>query len=202
MHSIEKRLIRFGLTCVACSVLILNATTRSIRDVNLRNFRYPFVQNRAVPETVRWMPSLGQPTIELKGGRHVFASDECRGSPSGCPLLNLDSIQYGAIASMPREIALVVMTYHTGGTATWQYVYVISLQSGRPEVIAWIETGSRGRKGLQDLSIDHGELVLVVNDSANREGDCCSSGGITARYRWRDGSFQEVGPPVPRDSRR
>jgi len=197
MYFIGKRVIRCTVAYLACSVFTLIAAAQSIRNIDLRNYSYPFVQDRAVPEAVRWMPIMAEPRIELKDGRHVFTSADCRASRSGCPLLSVDEIRYGEIASIPREVAVVVMTYHTGGTATWQYVYVVSLQSGSPEVIGWLETGSRGYEGLRRLSIDHGELVVVVNDPTKRSGDCCSAGSITIRYRWHEGSFQEIGSPVP-----
>jgi hypothetical protein len=53
--------------------------------------------------------------------------------------------------------------------------------------------------GLRRASVDLGDLVLLVNDPERRQGDCCSTGTITYRYRWHDGSFHQVGSPVRAD---
>lgn len=39
---------------------------------------------------------------------------------SDCALLTLDSVQYGKLGGISGESALVVITYHSGGTATWR----------------------------------------------------------------------------------
>lgn len=176
-------------------VLVLRAAQPTIRNVDLRNFSYPFIEKDAVPDALRWMPAAGQKTIALKEGRLAFPSEDCD-SPSGCPLLTLDTVEYGRLTGLPQENALVVMTYHTGGTANWQYVYVVGLRSGKPQVIAWLETGSRAYEGLRKTSIDRGDLVIIVNDPEKREGDCCSSGTISTRYRWHRDTFHQIGQRV------
>lgn len=188
------------MTMIFLSVLLLSAVPRSIRDVDFKNASYPFIESDSVPDAVRWMPITGQRSINLNNGRHVFVSEDCRETPSECPTLTLDQVMYGELTVVNQESALVVLTYHTGGTATWQYLYVVAWRSGMPEVIAWLETGSRADKGLRDVSIEQGDLLLVVNDPAKREADCCSSGTITTRYRWREGSFHQIGQSIFKDS--
>jgi hypothetical protein len=53
--------------------------------------------------------------------------------------------------------------------------------------------------GLRRAEVDHGDLVLIVNDPDKREADCCSTGSITYRYRWHDGAFYQIGAPVRAD---
>jgi hypothetical protein len=195
-----KPTTRSHIRFIFLSVLLLNAAPRSIRDVDFKNTSYPFIESDSVPDSVRWMPINRQRSISLKSGRHVFVSEDCRESPSECPTLTLDRVKYGELTGMAQESALVAMTYHTGGTATWQYLYVVAWRSGMPEVVAWLETGSRADKGLRNASIERGDLVLVVNDPAKREADCCSSGTITTRYRWREGSFQQIGQSIFKDA--
>jgi hypothetical protein len=180
------------------SVTVMASPPASIHDVNLKNFSYPFLENESVPDAVRWMPVAGTPVIDVKDGRHSFLSQDC-GSPDNCPLLTLDKIQYADLAGIAGSVALVVTTYHSGGTATWQYIYVVAFRSGRPQVVAWLETGSRAYQGLRRLSVERGDLVLSVNDPAKREGDCCSSGTITTRYRRQNGSFAQIGQAVTED---
>jgi uncharacterized protein YecT (DUF1311 family) len=75
-------------------------------------------------------------------------------------------------------------------------VYFFSLASSKPRLLAWLQTGSRGAQGLREVSIDHGEVVLVVNDPDEQQGDCCSAGSITTRYQWEEASFSPIGRPL------
>jgi hypothetical protein len=177
-------------------VALTAATGASIRDVDFKNVSLPFIYHRfiSVPNKLRWMPLAGVKTVSLRNGRHTFV---CDGDP--CHLLTLDNVVFGNIDGLPETIALAVIGFHTGGTAQWQYLYVVALHSGKPQVRAWLETGSRADMGLRRASVDHGELVLIVNDPDKREGDCCSSGTITYRYGWQGGSFHQIGAPVLED---
>jgi len=186
---------------IALSAIAFGAAD-SVRDLNLNNFSYPFVEKYAIPSTVHWMPIAGKGSVVLKNGSHAFISGGCLDTPSGCPLLKLDSIHYGELDGMPLTSAVVVMTFHTGGTATWRYVYIVGGIAGAPKVMAWLEAGSRADEGLRDVSIDRGDLKVTVNDPAKRQGDCCSSGTITTRYRWQDGSFHQLGQPILSDDPR
>jgi hypothetical protein len=103
---------------------------------------------------------------------------------------------FGDIAGLSGTAALVVMTYHSGGTATWQYVYVVSTLLETPRVVAWLETGSRAYMGLSQVSTNQGNLVVTVYDPDKAVAACCSSGTITYRYRWNGSSFAPVGQPV------
>jgi hypothetical protein len=132
---------------------------------------------------------------QLHDGRYTVPC-EYEGS---CPLLTLDSVAFGSIDGLPKTTALVVLTYHSGGTATWQYIYVISLKDGKPEVVTWIETRSRADAGLRSVQADHGNLLLVVNDPEKRFGDCCSTGSIAHRYKWNRDSFVEAVVPIKTD---
>ena len=112
------------------------------------------------------------------------------------PTLTFDSVVYGALAGIKSRVAAVVLTYHGGGTATWQYVYLFAVKASKPQLLAWLRTGSRGAQGLRNVSITGGDLVLVVNDPDRQQGDCCSAGSITTRYRWSGDSFSAIGKPV------
>ena len=114
-------------------------------------------------------------------------------------MLTVDGVDFGEIHGIPQTSAIVTTTFHTGGTATWQYLYVVTLSSEKAKVVAWLESGSRADMGLRSASANRGDLVLVVNDPDKRQGDCCSTGTITYRYRWAGGSFHNVGPPSRKD---
>jgi len=134
-------------------------------------------------------------TASLINGRYVVP-DKCSDEIRFCPLVTLDSINYGTLTGLKSTVAVVVLTYHSGGTANWQYVYMFALQSSKPRLLAWLRTGSRAAQGLREVSITGGDLVLVVNDPDKQQGDCCSAGSIITRYRWVGSSFSAIRQPV------
>lgn len=176
-------------------VLVSLVRGASIRDVDFKNFAYPFPHRNfiPVPDKLLWMTLAGAKVVLLRDGRYTFA---CDADPSGCPTLTWDQVDFVHINRLPETSAIVTIGYHTGGTAQWQYLYVVGLRSGKPTVIAWLQTGSRAYKGLRKVSINRGDLVLIVNDPEKRVGDCCSTGSITYRYRWTKGSFYQIGAPI------
>ncbi len=162
----------------------------SIRDVDFKNFIYPLPRDLdSVPGALRWMHLKNPKRLVLHDGQYKFCGDQ------GCPSAWLNTVDFGNISGLPGTSAIVRVWYSTGGTANWQYLYVVAFRSGKPNVAAWLETGSRAAMGLRRASVDRGDLVLVVNDPEKRQGDCCSTGTITYRYRWRDGSLHQIGSP-------
>lgn len=161
------------------------------------SMEYPFLaeDTLAVPEALRWMPNTDVIRVRVRRGRYVFP---CEDEP--CPALTIDQVNFGKVDGLPGSTAVVTATYHSGGSATWQYLYVESFSSDVARTVAWLETGSRAYMGLRGVSFVHGDLVVTVNDPGNRHGDCCSSGTITFRYRWDGSAFVPVGrPEVGRD---
>jgi hypothetical protein len=181
---------------VALFMLAVASRAGSIRDVDFKNFVYPFTKNKflSVPSRLRWLPLHRADFITTQNGQHTFPCDE-----PPCRMLTVDDVNFGEIRGIPQTSGIVTTTFHTGGTATWQYLYVITLSSEKPKVVTWLETGSRGYMGLRRLAFDRGDLVLIVNDPDKRQGDCCSTGTITYRYRWAGGSFHNIGPPTRKD---
>ena len=139
------------------------------------------------------MESNVRESARLTNGRYVVP-DNCSDDIRECPSVTFDSVNYGAVTGIRSTVAVVVLMYHTGGTAHWQYVYVFTLASGKPRLLAWLRTGSRASRGLRKLSIHAGDLILEVNDPDKAKGDCCSAGSIVTRYRWVGSAFSQVGP--------
>jgi uncharacterized protein YecT (DUF1311 family) len=181
-----------------CALLIVEsasfAAPQSIREVDWKNFSYPLLETDDVPEEVRWIPPSAEELISLIDGRYVAP---CSNETGPCPSIIFDSVNYGAVNGIKSSVAAVVLTYLSGGTANWQYVYVFTLdESSKPRLLAWLITGSRAFQGLREVSITGGDLILVVSDPDYRQGDCCSAGSIIIRYRWIEGSFSAIGQPV------
>ena len=183
------------LLILICCAFVSGAAPQSIRDFDWKNFSYPLWETEGVPGEVHWMTPGAQQTASLVNGRYVVP-DDCGDDIRSCPLVTFDSVNYGALTEIKPTVAAVVLTYHSGGTANWQYVYVFALESGNPRILAWLRTGSRADQGLREVSITGGELVLAVNDPDKRQGDCCSAGTIVRRFRWAGSSFSAIGQPV------
>ena len=104
-------------------------------------------------------------------------------------------VVYGQLTKNPLEQeAAVDLLYDSGGTANWHYLYVYHLNDGKPELMAWLESGSRADGGLVKTNIRDHLLVLDFEDSSKQEGDCCSDGYIRVSYRWQNGRFVETLP--------
>jgi uncharacterized protein YecT (DUF1311 family) len=183
------------LLILICCVIVPGVAQQSIRNFDWRNFSYPLPMAEGVPGEVHWMsPSDTTETTPLINGKYVLP--DCSDDKHACTLLTFDSVNYGALTGVESTIAVVVLTYLSGGTAQWQYVYLFTLNSGKPQLLAWLRTGSRAHEGLREVSITDGDFILVVNDPDKRQGDCCSAGSIASRYRWTNGSFSSIGKPV------
>ncbi len=154
-----------------CALLIIAsasfAVPQSIREVDWKNFSYPLLETDGVPGEVRWIAPSTKKLISLINGRHVVP---CGDDTRFCPFITFDSVNYGAVNGIKSSVAAVVLTYHSGGTANWQYVYVLALdESSKPRLLSWLRTGSRAAQGLREVSITGGDLILVVNDpTSNR----------------------------------
>lgn len=183
------------LLILICCAVGFGAAPLSIRDIDWKNFSYPLLETDGVPGGVRWMPPGTKKHASLINGRYVVP-ENCGDDKSSCPLVTFDSVTYGMLAGIKSTVAAVVLTYHTGGTAHWQYVYVLVLESSKPRLLAWLRTGSRADQGLREVAITGEDLTLVVNDPDKQQGDCCSAGTITRRYRWVGSSFSPLGQPV------
>jgi hypothetical protein len=184
------------MKAVSAVFLIALGVSGAVQDVDFKNFAYPFVSDDqliSVPGDLHWMPRKAASSLSLRNGEYTPPCD----APVGCPSLWLNRVDFGNINGVPGTSAVVTVWYSTGGTANWQYLYVVALRSGKPRVIAWLETGSRSAKGLRSATVDRGDLVLIVNDPDKRTAECCSTGTIT--YRWHAGAFHQIGKPVLKD---
>jgi hypothetical protein len=105
----------------------------------------------------------------------------------------MDGVTYGDLDGNGTEEAAVHLNYGSGGTQNWDYLYVYKSVDGRPSLIGILISGERGYGGLVRSSIENGLLVLDFADADRRVGDCCSEGYIRVHYRWRNGTFVEIG---------
>lgn len=107
--------------------------------------------------------------------------------------LVLAGTTYGDLNGDKQDEAVVDLRYGTGGTATWHFLYVYTLEGNQPKLIAMMECGSRAFGGLEAVKIEKSLLVLDFADSELRQGDCCSGGFVRVQYRWHGNRFRETG---------
>lgn len=164
-----------------------------VRNIDFRNFTFPFPGDLAlaVPDHMSWMSNQVNTTVTLVNGRYDFNKNESFGGSS----VILNQVHYGYLTMSGKLDAMVVLGYHSGGSAYWDYVYAFSFSSESPRLLGWFQTGSRADSGLYRLNVANGEFILDLFDPDKREADCCSSGFVRTRYVWRNGKFMLIGPP-------
>ncbi len=87
-----------------------------------------------MPSRPRWMSIAETGRVSLHEGRYAFPCDD-----PPCYLITFNRAEFGEIAGMDGEVAIVTVVFHTGGTANWEYLYVVGIRSGKPQVLAWME---------------------------------------------------------------
>jgi len=108
------------VTVIVALVLVAPAAPAQSRSlaipkVDFVNFSYPWIELHGVPDQMRWLNPRERNKVTLVRGRQRRENDA---------LITLDSVKYGDLARKGGLDAAVVLTYHSGGTANRQYVYI------------------------------------------------------------------------------
>jgi hypothetical protein len=170
------------------------ASLRDIRQIDFRDFQLPWasVTVQGFPQ-FRWLTGFDA-TVRLQDGAHTFGSlDECGRS---CPRLVLTSIQYVYVNGDAVADAIITLTYETGGTGHWEYVYLYSVENGSPKLLAAFQTGSRIGHGLHRVYVGNGDLIIELNEPDENKGECCATWRTRTEYRWHNDHFEAVSEPV------
>jgi len=170
------------LICLAPGSLFAQG---SIRQIDFKNFTYPLSGPLLGHGELKW---LGNPRDGYSNRKpvHLVNGEDSTG-------FTLKSVEFADVTGDGNEDAVVVLLYQTGGTQNTHYVYVYSFETGKPKLLAYCHTGSRGYSGLYKVYGERGTLVFELFDPKKLEGECCSSGFVRTRYRWREGRFEAVG---------
>ncbi|MBK7929590.1 MAG: VCBS repeat-containing protein [Bryobacterales bacterium] len=174
------------------SVVFVAAAQSERSTVDFRNFEYPLPnmeEKGEMPATWKWLPSVLKTRVRIRNGEFREPTPDLGPGPS----VRWVSTVWGDLDGDGREEAAVLLRYGTGGTATWQYLYVYRLGGKRPELMSILESGSRAQGGLVDIAMRGQAMVLRFQDEERQRGDCCSNGYIEVSYRWDVGHFLEVG---------
>jgi hypothetical protein len=156
----------------------------SIREVDFKNFTYPLSGPTLGHDHLEWLTPSKAGHLRLINGKDTAES----------PSFTLQSVAFADVTGDGAEDAVVVIHLDTGGTQQTDYIYIYSLDAGKPKILGYCHSGDRGSSGLYKVYGERGELVFELFDPAKRQGDCCSSGFVRTRYRWRSGRFERSGP--------
>ncbi len=147
----------------------------SIRSVDFSEIAYPNLPDYAGPKAKR---------ITLKPGE---------GAPN--------FINYGDVTGDGIEDAIVVLELETRGSAVPDYVYIFTMEQGRPKLVWDFEAGDRADGGLRQVYADKGQLVIELYGKDRfigghlYKGDealCCPGFFTRTRYKWTGKRFEEI----------
>jgi hypothetical protein len=164
----------------------------AIRQVDFKNFSYPWRIYSEWPDHLEWLDTSEQETILLADGKWSDAKNgDASRTFSG---LTFESTTFSDVAGSGETNAIVVLRYDTGGTQYSHYVYIYTYTSGKPKLLAYFHSGDRAASGLYRVYGQSGKLVVELFDPNERSGDCCSSRFVRTRYKWHNGRFEADGP--------
>jgi hypothetical protein len=110
-------------------------------------------------------------------------------------------INYGDVTGDGSEDAVVALGIGVRGSAVPDYVYIFTVEKGKPKLIWDFETGDRADGGLRNVYADNGQLVVelfgkdrVIGGQLYKgdEGLCCPSSFTRTRYKWTGKNFAEI----------
>jgi hypothetical protein len=176
----------FILGMLICIYTGFVSAQSNIRQVDFKNFTYPLSGPLLGHRAMSW---LGDPKgkYSKRSPVHLLHGKDASG-------FTFESVRYADVIGDGKEDAIVVLTYHTGGTQTTNYVYIYSLQSRKPKLLDFCFTGDRADSGLYKVYGENGKLIFDRFDPELSSGDCCSSGFVETQYRWDGVRFVRVGP--------
>lgn len=164
------------------SVYLLAIPTRSIKEVDFKNFTYP------------WYPS-GYKTpynvkkVTLDNGEHLV--DE-RGDISGI-LFVLTNVSYADLTSDGFEEAIVTVTGIFNPNGSYACVFIYSPKGNFPQLLWKHETGDRAYGGLRSIRVAESNLIVEQYDTGNEE-PCmiCAKGFVRSYYQWNGKSLRKL----------
>jgi hypothetical protein len=175
--------------CITSCPQFSNVTSNSaeapispIRDVDFRNFTYPYTEELVEPLDP-------EQTFTLKEGERPETRNR-DGQVDGMGIY-LREVKYGDATGDNREEAIVTMNLVTGGTSQPGIVYVYAFEGGGPKLLWGFVTGDRADGGLRSVRAEDGSLVVELNSPDGSRGDCCPAFFTRIKYRWTGERFQE-----------
>lgn len=143
---------------------------RQIRKIDFKNFTYPY----GSLSDVRFFTLKNGSKPEKRDDKGMIEERAA----------DFSEVYYGDLTGNSVEEAVVRISFVSGGSWLPNNVYVYSLQKGRPHLLWLIETGDRADRGLKQVLIDNGELILELYSTEGNQGICCPTRFTRTRYIW------------------
>ncbi len=179
------------LLCLGWAAIQSLQAGGGVRKVDFANSVYPWRESASWPDDLEWQGTAETNLIQLLNGQWELPDeDSIQRRFSG---LVLDEVVYGDLQGDSREEAVVVLRFESGGTMYHYWVYVYSVDAGKPRLLAYFRAGDRSARGLYRVYVRNRKLIVELYDPDKSQGDCCSSGFIREGYRWVGQSFVKTG---------
>ena len=168
---------------------------QGLQRFDFKNYSYPWVGPPNGSDRLEWLDLSESKTVRLGDGRWTDPVETEERAKYNLPFagLTLESVTIGDLTRQGRDDAIVVLRYDTGGTQFSYLVYVYTSTASGPKLLAYFHAGDRSASGLYQVYAQNKELVVELYDPSKQTGDCCSSGFIRTRYRWRKNKFEVIG---------
>jgi hypothetical protein len=194
MGLIHLSLFLFVLTC---AMGVSQSPSADLRAVDFKNFSYPWLAPTNWPDHLQWMSLRLKQHIELLNGKWDERDDSERSHRTQLSGLTLEGVQFAQLSDGRSEDAIVVLRYDSGGTQYHYWVYIYGDPKGTPKLLGVFHAGDRAQNGLYEVFVKDRLLNVRLFDPKLREGDCCSTGYLSYRFRWNGEGFEAIGNPIP-----
>ncbi len=166
---------------VAVQPATANPSLQTIRDIDFRNFRYPWPKELVDPTNPKR-------TFQLKNGELPATR-----TPDG--MINemggfLGKVVYGDVTGDGAEEAIIYLGIQTGGSATPGAVYIYAVKGNQTKLLWHFSTGDRADNGFRRAYAQNGDLVVELNSPIEKRGDCCPTRFTRTRYAWQGNRFR------------
>jgi hypothetical protein len=175
------------------------SSTRSIRDIDFRNFSYP--------ELPTGKCSMSR--VRVRDGKYGSVKNFSPGRTpkGGCWAVDVAPIVYGDVTGDGQEEAMVVLYAEVGGTESSNDVFIYAMKNGKLTLLWKFATGDRADGGLRRIYAENGGLVvelagknkIIGSDlyapDGTLTGACCPTVFTRTKYKWVRGRFVRSGKP-------
>jgi hypothetical protein len=163
--------------------------TSGIRQIDFKNFTYTG-------------PADYRETFTLIDGKKERVSAKEDG-------YFLEETKYFDLTGDGRDEAVIIISVHTGGSATPALAFVYTLDKDKPRLLWRFISGDRAKGGLKDIYPENADLVIELFGDAkylngswsstvpveNSKGDCCPINYTKTVFRWDRRQFVVSGKP-------
>jgi hypothetical protein len=168
-------------------------SARGIRDVDFKNFSFPWQAPTRWPDHLRWMSLNVKNQVRLVSGRFDERDEREQRKDTVFSGVTFEGVSYSKLVDDREEDAIVVLRYDTGGTQYHYWVYMYNFLNNKPNLLGFFHAGDRAYNGLYQVYGKDHLLYVKLFDPALRQGDCCSNAYIRYQFRWNGQGFEAVG---------